>query len=159
MKHLGVGRTRTNLPVVRANAKPLRALIGTDIPSETDAARFAPIPTAARRNAIEAAVEVQILDQEAFDALIAVPLGDFFFENVRATLVQHLVSLDVDAPRATARVHRALRLDRQHFVADTELPFPIDDAHARVIDSRHEVTRAVVRGADIDDDFVARLQQ
>src|SRR5205814_5215378 len=114
VKHLGRGRPRTNLPVVRPDAKTLRALIGVDVATKPDAAHLPAIPAAARRDAIEAAVEMEILDEQALDAFVTVPLGDLLFENPRAALVQDFVGLDVDAPRSPARVHRPLRLDGQH---------------------------------------------
>ena len=129
-----------------------------DVSAESDAAHLTPIPAPARRDPIEGTVEMQVLHEESFDSFIVIPLGDFLFEDVGATLMQYFVGLDVNAPRATARIHGALRLDGQHDVLLGEVPLGIEDTNARVVDGRDEIARLVFGLADVDDDFVADLQ-
>src|SRR6266550_1567682 len=102
VEHLRAGAPRADLPVVFSDAEPLRALVGTDVALQADAAHLAPIPASTRRDEVEPGVEMPVVDEQPFDPLVPVPLRDSFLEDPRAGLVQHLVGLDVEAPRAAA---------------------------------------------------------
>ncbi len=98
MEHLRAGGAGPDFSIFRTDPEPLRALVGPDVPAQPDAADLAAIPLAVRRQAIEAPIKVQIVDEHAFDPLVAIPLGDALLEDSRATLVEDFVGLDVDAP-------------------------------------------------------------
>src|SRR5438309_4380173 len=158
VKHLGAGASRADLPVPRADAEPLRALVGTDVAPQADGPHLAPIPAAAGRDELEPGVEVPVVDEQPLDALVAIPLADSFLQEPGARLMQHFVGLDVDAPVPPAGVHGLERLDREHFVFLREVPLAVEDLDARVGDRGDDVARPVVRAAHVDDDLVAHLE-
>src|SRR5712671_968357 len=129
-----------------------------DVMREPDAADLATIPASIRGHAVEAAVEVQIIDQQSLNTRITIPLGHLLLQEAGAVFMKHFVGLEIDPPGAMTRVHRPLGFLGQHGVAALQVPFALDDVHARVADPGHDLARLVIRFADVYDDFVAHAE-
>ena len=136
----------------------MRVLIGMDLPTEPHNAYFAAIPMAVRRKGVEVAVEVVVVDEQPFDARLSVARAKRLTQRCSARLVKHLVGLDVHAPRAPARRHRPVRLVGERSAATREVPHRVEDLHARIVQPRDDLARAVVGLPDVHDDFVADVE-
>src|SRR3989475_9048916 len=158
VEHAGVGEAAAYLPVPRADPKALRPLVPTDVRAQPDAAHLAAVPASARREGVEAAVEMEILDEQAFHPLVPVPLGGSVLQESRPRLVQHLVGLDVDAPASATGGHRLSGLDREPLVLLREVPLAVQDADARVVQGRHELAGSVLGLPDVHYHFVTHLE-
>src|SRR5882724_4233855 len=113
VKHAGAGRSRAHSPQRRTNAKPLGVLVRPDVLTEPHGADLPSVPMPVRRDRIEVAVEMVVVEEQALDAGLTIPLPYLLAQGRRARLVQDFVRLDVDAPRAAAGGHRAVRLVSQ----------------------------------------------
>src|SRR4029077_14909141 len=91
MEHLHGCGARADLPKAGAHAESLRVLVRVDVAAEPDTANFSSVPLAIRRDAVEAAVEVQIVDEQSFDPLVPVALRHGFLQDLRATVLQDFI--------------------------------------------------------------------
>src|SRR3989442_13893903 len=66
VEHDGVGEARADLPVPGTDAEALRALIGTYVRAQPDAAHLATIPAPTRRDGVEPAIKMEISHEQAF---------------------------------------------------------------------------------------------
>src|SRR5437879_3251594 len=158
MEHARAGWARPHPAPSRTHPEALRVLVRPDVLTETHGAHLAPIPVPVRRDRDEVTVEVEIIHEQPFDPRIAIPLGEPLAQDARPGLVQHLVRLDVDAPRAAARGHGAVRLEREYAAATGEVPLGVEDPHPRVADARDEVAGLVLGAAYVDDHLVAQVE-
>src|SRR6266404_6105595 len=144
MEHARPCHPRAQAPLFTAEPKSLGVLIRADTLVEPDDADLPSVPMPVRRDRIEVAVEMVVVDEQALDAGLTIPLPYLLAQGRRARLVQHFVRLDVDAPRAAAGGHRAVRLVSQRAAAAREIPDTVDDADSGVAQPRDHVARVVV---------------
>src|SRR3989442_11259240 len=102
VEHPRTGRPRPHAPLLRAHAEPLRVLVGADVLAQAHAPHLAPVPVAVGRERVEVAVEMEIIDQQAFHPRVPVPLADPLLQDLRAPLVADLVGPDGESPGAAA---------------------------------------------------------
>src|SRR5216117_1485968 len=158
VEHARPRRPRPYATLLGTDPKSLRVLVGADLPPEPHHAHLATVPVAVRRDGGKVTVEMQIVDEQPLDPAISLPFAQSLAQGRHAGLVQYLVRLDVDSPGATAGSHRAVRLVRERPAAVGEIPDAVDDADPGVAQPGHDVARLVVRLSDVDDDFVAQLE-
>src|SRR5712691_3124927 len=158
MEHARPCHPRAQTPLFAAEPKSLGVLIRADTLVQPDGADLPSVPMPVRRDRIEVAIEMVVVDEQALDAGLTIPLPYLLAQGGRARLVQHFVRLDVDPPRAAAGGHRAVRLVSQRPAAAREIPDTVDDADSGVAQPRDHVARGVVRLSDVDHDFVAQLE-
>ena len=159
VEHPRTGCPRPQAPLLRAHAEPLRVLVGADVLAQAHAPHLAPVPVPVGRERVEVAVEMEIVDQQAFHPRVPVPLADPLLEDLRAPLVEDLVGLDVESPGAAAGGHRAVGLDGERRAAAGEVPHRVEDAHSRVAERGDQLARAVVRAPHVHDHLVAHVEQ
>src|SRR5262245_220931 len=87
VEHARPGGPRTNLPVLGADAKPLRSLIGPDVATQPDAAHLATIPAPVGGDPIEAAVKVEIVDEQSFHSIVRIPFHTHLESPTRHALL------------------------------------------------------------------------
>src|SRR5258708_13339294 len=100
--HHRVGDAGADLPILRPDAKALGALVGPDVLAQPHAAHFAPVPAAARRDGVEASIEVEVLHQQALHPLVAVARRDGLLQDARAAFVPAFIGLQVTTPTPPA---------------------------------------------------------
>ena len=127
-------------------------------PPQPHRADFPPVPMPVGRDCVEVAVEMEVVDQQPLDPRVAIALPDRVAQERRPRLVQDLVGLDVHAPRAPAGRHHPVRLVGERTAATREVPHRVEDLHARIVQPRDDLARAVVGLPDVHDDFVADVE-
>src|SRR4051812_43610169 len=110
MEHLGASEPRPNFPVLGAHPEALSPLVGTDIQLRSEAHRphLPSIPAPVSRDGVEAAVEVKVADQKAFNLNVVMVALNGGSKLLSAALVQHFICLDVDSPGMQTRSHGAV---------------------------------------------------
>ncbi len=96
------------------------------------------------------AEEVQVVEEQPLDAAVVQQLLAARPDRGEVVLVHGLVGLDVEAPVSGAGVERDVRQVRVDRLPARVVPHGVHDAHARVVDRRHEPARVVVRVARRD---------
>ena len=138
----------------------LGALVGADVEPgvEPHRAHLAPVPAPVGRDRLEASVEVEIANQQSLHSRVRV-VGPHRRRQLRgAVLVQHLVGLDVDAPRMSAGPHGPERLGAENRVAPAHVPFGLEDPDLRIGDRADQVEGLVLAAPDVHHHFVAHRQ-
>src|SRR5207249_3802701 len=95
-----------------------------------------------------------VVDEQPLDARVPITRPNALAQSRGPRLVQHLVGLDVNAPRAPAGRHRAVRLVGERSAAAGKVPLGVDDPHAGVIQPSYHLARVVVRRSYFQDDLV-----
>src|SRR5690606_5786408 len=108
--HAGGSGTDATVPSTHPEALRVAERVNLERGVESHRADLTPIPPTVDGNGVEAPVEVDIFDGKALDALVTIDIGDRCAQPRRATVLEHLIGLNVDAPREAARGHRARSL-------------------------------------------------
>src|SRR5207244_533197 len=102
VEHARARYPRAQASLLATDPKALRVPIRADAPVQPDGADLPSVPVSVGRDRVEVAVEMVIIDEQALDAGLPVPVPYLFAQGRGARFVQHLVRLDVDAPLTVA---------------------------------------------------------
>src|SRR3989442_14103400 len=139
VEHARARHPRAQASLLATHPKALRVPIRADAPVQPDGADLPSVPVSVGRDRVEVAVEMVIVDEQALDAGLPVPVPYLLAQGCGARFVQHLVRLDVDAPLTAAGSHRAVGLVRQRPAAAREIPGAVEDADPWVAERGDDV--------------------
>src|SRR5205807_6438184 len=98
VEHARARDTRAQASLLATDPKALRVPIRADAPVQPDGADLPSVPVPVGRDRVEVAVEMVIVDEQALDAGLPVPLPYLLPQGPAARFVPPPAPLDVDAP-------------------------------------------------------------